>query len=104
MVGKGDKGEVRVTNPRIEVETRLTQRGAEISVKDNGPGIPSEVRDRIFEPLFTTKNFGTGLGLPAVENILRQHGGGIELDSAIGKGTDFRLWLPLADKQLKASA
>ena len=50
----------------------------------------------MFEPLFSTKNFGVGLGLPLVKQILEQHGGGIDLEPAAGAGTLARLWLPRA--------
>ncbi len=62
--------------PNIKIESRRAERGIEISVTDNGPGISAENMLKIKEPLFTTKSFGTGLGLPAVEKILEQHDGG----------------------------
>jgi signal transduction histidine kinase len=95
MVGKGESHQYHSVAPTIEIATRLTTRGGEIAIRDYGPGIPDEVRVKIFEPLFTTKNFGTGLGLPAVENILLQHGGGIDVESQVGSGTTFTMWLPL---------
>ncbi len=67
-----------------------------IRVADNGPGISSENLARIREPLFTTKSFGTGLGLPAVEKILEQHGGRLTISSAVGKGSQFDIHLPIA--------
>ena len=84
--------------PHITLTTRLTQRGAEIDVEDNGPGIPSDVMAHIREPLFTTKSFGTGLGVPAVEKIAELHGGGLEIVSQPGRGSRFTLWLPLTQK------
>jgi len=97
MVGKGDDpARFTIAAPQIIIGSRLTARGVEISVSDNGPGISSETKDRIREPLFTTKSFGTGLGLPAAEKILEQHGGGIDIDSEPGKGACFTLWWPLA--------
>jgi signal transduction histidine kinase len=96
MVGKGDDpAKFTVGAPRIVVRTRVTPRGVELSVSDNGPGIPPTVMPRILEPLFTTKNFGTGLGLPAVEKIMEQHGGGIEIASHEGQGATFTVWWPL---------
>jgi two-component system sensor histidine kinase HydH len=73
----------------------MTARGAEISVADNGPGISAENLSKIREPLFTTKNFGTGLGIPAVEQILEQHSGGLDITSVEGQGATFTMWLPL---------
>lgn len=65
-----------------------------ISVTDNGPGIPVELRDRIFTPYFTTKAEGTGLGLAIVERIVIEHGGQIEVDSTPNQGTRFIVKLP----------
>jgi signal transduction histidine kinase len=53
-----------------------------LSIIDNGPGIPPDVLPRIFEPLFTTKGFGVGLGLPTVRQIVEKHGGTIDVTSA----------------------
>lgn len=104
MVGKGGAGVQQVTlNPLIAVSTTLTARGIEIKVTDNGPGMSPEVRERVLEPLFTTKNFGTGLGLPAVEQIADQHGGGLEIESTVGKGSSFTIWIP-AHSELEEAA
>lgn len=69
---------------------------AMIVVRDNGHGIPDDARGRIFEPFFTTKSNGkgTGLGLSMAQDIVREHGGWIEFDSAEGKGSEFRIYLP----------
>ena len=69
--------------------------GVWISVADTGGGIPQEQINRIFEPFYTTKKSGTGLGLMIVQRIVRAHGGRIELESRAGCGTTFRVWLPL---------
>lgn len=69
-----------------------------IRVRDTGPGIEPEVRGRIFEPLFSTKTYGVGLGLPTVQQILEQERGGVEIASAPGEGTEVTLWLPLAGR------
>jgi signal transduction histidine kinase len=105
LVGKGDDPKARFTEtPIITVRTRLTERGAEISVADNGPGISAENLPKIREPLFTTKNFGTGLGISAVEQILEQHGGGLDIDSVEGKGATFTLWLPIHENSGEQAA
>jgi len=70
-----------------------------VSVADTGGGIPQEQINRIFEPFYTTKKKGTGLGLMIVQRIVRAHNGRIELDSHVGRGTTFRLWLPLHEKK-----
>jgi len=66
-----------------------------IEVADDGRGISEENLSRIFNPFFTTTSGGTGLGLPAVRRIARAHGGRVEAISTIGKGSAFRIHLPL---------
>ncbi|MGH6908063.1 MAG: sensor histidine kinase, partial [Aestuariivirga sp.] len=96
MVGNGhDPAKFACANPKIVVTTARSARGVEIAVRDNGPGISEENMKRILEPLFTTKNFGTGLGLPAIEKIMDMHGGGLEIASKPGEGACFTLWLPM---------
>jgi len=73
--------------------------GVWVSVTDTGGGIPPEQINRIFEPFFTTKKRGTGLGLMIVQRIVRGHGGRIELESHVGRGTTFRIWLPLHERR-----
>ena len=82
--------------------TLLTGEGADgvwVSIADTGGGIPQERINRIFEPFFTTKEKGSGLGLMIVQRIVRAHGGRIELDSQVGRGTTFRIWLPLHERK-----
>ena len=81
---------------RLTVASRVAGGRVEIVVADTGPGIPEEVLPQVLEPLFSTKPFGTGLGLPTVQRTLEDHGGGIEIDSEPGRGTRVRLWLPHA--------
>ncbi|HTQ31860.1 MAG TPA: PAS domain S-box protein [Opitutaceae bacterium] len=70
-----------------------------ISVADTGTGIRPELLPRIFEPYFTTKISGSGLGLATVYSIIKKHYGHIEVDSALGKGTTFHFWLPAAQSR-----
>ncbi|MDE2143351.1 MAG: histidine kinase, partial [Elusimicrobia bacterium] len=71
--------------------------GVVLRISDTGMGIPPEIRSKIFDPFFTTKEVGkgTGLGLALVHEIVHKHGGTIELESAVGRGTTFRVFLPL---------
>lgn len=70
-------------------------RGVAIVVKDNGPGMKPEVAVQAFDPYFTTKSSGTGLGLAMCRRIVRDHGGNIDVDSEPGQGTSFHIWLPV---------
>ena len=65
-------------------------------VSDTGAGIPPALLDRIFEPLFTTKKRGTGLGLAVVHQVVKAHGGTMSVESALGQGTTFHVLLPEA--------
>jgi signal transduction histidine kinase len=71
--------------------------GVQISVKDNGGGIPEQVRDKIFRPFFTTKptGSGTGLGLSLSYDIIKAHGGELKVESEEGKGSEFIIHLPI---------
>jgi signal transduction histidine kinase len=78
----------------------------EVSVADSGEGMSSEVQARAFDPFFTTKEIGkgTGLGLSSVYGFIRQSGGGVVIDSAVGQGTTVRLFLPRASHVERADA
>lgn len=82
---------------KIQLKTRLNSDGdfLIISVSDNGVGISPEHQEKIFQPFFTKKNNGFGLGLPTVERIVHEHGGEISVESELGKGTTFRVTLPI---------
>jgi signal transduction histidine kinase len=70
-----------------------------LEVRDDGSGIPADALDRVFEPMFTTRPDGTGLGLTIARRIAIAHGGQLELESARGQGTTARLTLPLERAQ-----
>ena len=80
--------------PTIAVKTEAAGPHVRLSVADNGPGISTENLAKIFEPLFTTKASGVGLGLPTVRTIVEQHGGTIDVESVVDAGTTFVVWLP----------
>lgn len=76
----------------------------EISVADTGCGIDAATRERLFEPLFTTKEHGNGLGLPSVAAAMAAFKGGVKVESEFGKGTVFRLAFPVMEGEAVASA
>ena len=84
---------------RGAITVRLRREGDQlvIEIQDNGKGIDPEVKERIFEPLFTTKVKGTGLGLSIVANVVRRHGGTVSVDSAMGKGATFCIRMPIEE-------
>lgn len=71
-----------------------------LTVKDTGCGIDNETLNNIFDPFFTTKSDGTGLGLTTCNNIVRKHNGYMTVDTAVGKGTLFTVYLPATDKSM----
>jgi signal transduction histidine kinase len=83
-------------NGEIRVATRAENGKVEIEIADNGPGISEDLMTKIHEPLFSTKTFGVGLGLPIVRRSIEEHGGGFEITSEKGRGTRAVLWLPLS--------
>jgi len=80
---------------RIRLATVAQDGHAEITVQDDGPGIPPDVLPRLFDPFFTTKASGTGLGLAITHRIVEEHKGDIAVESVAGVGTSFRIRLPL---------
>jgi signal transduction histidine kinase len=83
--------------PTLMVATRDLGDAVEVRVRDNGVGIPAEIKDKLFQPFFTTKptGEGTGLGLSISYDIVtQQHGGTIEVDSEVGEFTEFTIRLP----------
>jgi PAS domain S-box-containing protein len=85
-------------NPVITISSFVKNDHVSLRVADNGPGIAADVLARIREPLFTTKSFGTGLGIPAIEQIAVQHGGRLDIATDVGKGSKFTMWLPMKRK------
>lgn len=83
----------------LTLQTGEGSDGVWVSVADTGGGIPQEQLNRIFEPFYTTKKKGSGLGLMIVQRIVRAHGGRIELESGVDRGTSFRIWLPTHERK-----
>ncbi len=93
-----DKGTITLSTRKTKLQEGSYEReGVIISIKDSGAGMPEAVKKRIFEPFFTTKEVGkgTGLGLSITHSIMEKHQGRIEVESEMGKGTEFKLILPV---------
>ena len=86
---------------RITIQTQFYDHNVCLVVEDTGPGMNKEVLDKIFVPFFTTKDVGqgTGLGLPVVHGIVTAHGGSINVESNVGRGTRFEIRLPVRENQ-----
>jgi len=82
--------------PTVSVSTKKINKGVEVSVSDNGNGIPQKVLDKIFQPFFTTKptGQGTGLGLSLAYDIVKAHGGELKVETKEGEGSTFIIQLP----------
>ncbi|MCH2381611.1 MAG: ATP-binding protein [Pedosphaera sp.] len=87
------------TGGELTIKTGEAAAGVWVSLTDTGGGIPQEQIKRIFEPYYTTKEKGSGLGLMIVQRIVRDHDGRLELVSHGGKGTTFRIWLPQEERR-----
>jgi signal transduction histidine kinase len=79
---------------RVVIRTAGDERRLEVCVEDDGEGMPAAVREKVFDPFFTTREAGTGLGLPLVRRVVEQHGGSVELTSEAGRGTLVKLVFP----------
>jgi signal transduction histidine kinase len=94
-----DGGTLRIKTSRQAGPHGKAPEWMALSIADSGKGIAPEQIPRIFDPFYTTKARGTGLGLSIVHNIVEKHGGTIDVDSAPGRGTEFRILLPLCNRQ-----
>lgn len=82
----------------INIRVDHDENSVRIEIRDSGVGMSKEILAKIFEPLFTTKQEGTGLGLPSCKNIIERHGGSISVKTELGKGTIFTITLPISKK------
>ena len=96
-IDKHGESEIKTYNPEVIISSKQTEHGIQLSVKDNGGGIPEQVRDKIFQPFFTTKptGKGTGLGLSLSYDIIKAHRGELILESSEGDGTLFSIQIPI---------
>lgn len=88
---------IRTAEMHMLIKTQATEQRIELIVSDSGPGINDEVLPHIFEPLYSTKGFGVGLGLPTVQLTMQQHDGDVEVFAAEPHGTRIIMWLPLTE-------
>ncbi|HWS12669.1 MAG TPA: ATP-binding protein [Rhodocyclaceae bacterium] len=97
---------VQACAPGCRVRLALTAAGGQLAftVRDNGTGIAAPARERLFEPFFSTRSGGTGLGLAVARGIARAHGGRLDLVAADGPGTEFALYLPCAGAEAASAA
>ena len=88
----------------LTVSTREAGGTVLLRFDDTGPGIATDVLPKVFDPLFSTRSFGTGLGLPTVRQIVEQHGGTVEIASEVGRGTSVLVTLPVAPTMVELAA
>jgi signal transduction histidine kinase len=85
----------------LHVSTEATSDRVTVAFRDTGGGISEENLSKVFQPYFTTKKEGSGLGLMIVQRIVRDHGGEIEIESNMGRGTTVRILLPLHERRMR---
>jgi signal transduction histidine kinase len=95
------KGEIRIG---VRSQEREGRSGVEVKIRDSGPGMLEEVRQRIFDPFYTTKKEGEGLGLgmAIAKQVVVSHDGGISVESELGHWTEFTVWLPVGSSKAQA--
>lgn len=94
--GAGPRGELILRTEAVNDES--LGRTIKVHVIDTGPGMPDELLAKVFTPYFTTKSGGTGLGLPTARRFIEEHGGRIDVHTAVGKGSDFVIVLPVGEE------
>jgi signal transduction histidine kinase len=88
-----------IIDRRNRMPSLLSNNMIEIKISDTGKGMPQDIIENVFNPFFTTKANGTGLGLSIVYQIIKEHGGQIEVESVPEKGTTFKILLPALEKK-----
>ena len=88
---------------RLEIGAKKEGDGVLLLIKDDGPGMEAELVSRVFDPFFSTKEKGSGLGLPLTQQVIEEHGGRIRCTSRVGEGTTFTIWLPASRSDAKQS-
>jgi two-component system sensor histidine kinase PilS (NtrC family) len=103
--GNGVRVQVRTARPRPEeLPPGITvDNPVALEVSDNGPGIPEDVRERLFQPFVTGRKGGTGLGLAIVQRAVAAHRGMVLVDSAPGRGTTFTVYFPATRRKEEAA-
>ncbi|MGQ9695406.1 MAG: ATP-binding protein, partial [Thermodesulfobacteriota bacterium] len=91
------EGKIWIETRLVRIKQEETKSYAQIEIRDTGMGIPPENIEHVFDPFFSTKPEGSGLGLAISHQIIHEHGGFIDVESEVGKGTSFRINLPLKD-------
>jgi PAS domain S-box-containing protein len=102
-----DGGEISASAENITIDAEYTKLHLQppvgsyilMTISDTGIGMTREMLERIFDPFFTTKETGTGLGLSTVQGIIKTHGGSLEVESEVGRGTSFKIYLPAIDRR-----
>ena len=102
-------GHIQITTKNVEIDEGFAKKHSDLepgryaclSVEDNGKGMDQETISRMFEPFYTRKSHGRGLGMAAVHGIIKNHGGWISVESELGKGTTVRIYLPAVEVEPK---
>src|SRR5678815_969057 len=83
----------------LSINSKWTEETLQLEITDTGQGIPEDQIKKIFEPFYTTKEQGLGLGMPYAKKIIEEHGGSLSLNSKAGEGTSIRITLPASSEE-----
>ncbi len=97
------ESEAELSTYNLSIKTSSNDDQILIKIADSGPGISPENLEKIFEPMFSTRAFGVGLGVPIMKKVIEQHHGRVKIDSQLGEGTTVTLWLPIDKPEEKLS-